>query len=889
MDLEQHTKKTGFTLGWQGSDSVPVKSQDGFSQMRPWQIDAFEQLKEAPFMILNAPMGSGKSWMMCLLSAFKMQNDNMLRTIIAVPQTIISSGFAEAHLQMPDGQKLHWQIKNNLCKDEAGSQGTVARAISWLGRSPQDFSDRVMLCTHATLLHVYRKLKSENRLYLLNNTLLWIDEAHHIKNIKAEGFEEAVINNGIGELVAFLLNQNDMHVQVGLTTASFFRGDRASLLTDDMEKKFKRFNLPYDVYLKSMKHLKSFSFDFVLGGHNSYIKSIELLAKDSTRKDIVYIPHPVSQNSTGDKHQEVADIMSTYGTVLGINEHGVTIVSREADELKVLDLVSEDRRNDKKEFLNNPVLKERVDALDVIIALNMFKEGANWIYADRCIIAGARSSLVDVVQMVGRLFRDAPGKNHVEVIQILPFSLDQQDKEKFRENLNDYLKAVYASLILENILNPVKIKSMQKAEKDNEASEKEGDSVKQNWLSMVLPDDARQQALLEEVNDRLVAIVGENKEAINDTRVLYDEYSKIMPEILEGYGVAEHKQEVAKQVWGTLVRRSMQMQGISVENIDFNIIQETHPLEFLLRYTSNVCDINTFEKLREAIAQSRNFRPLPEARDFVKELGLKSETGWRSYIAGDMPHLPPLPKDIPKAPWVAYKDLGWQNWGDFLGTGMIAPRLRPYRSYESASDFAKNLNLSRKDEWALYVTGKMPWLPALPTDIPSDPRKVYSRVEYGQAWVSWGIFLGTNRISNQAKSKKWKPYNDTCGFAQRLNLKTAKDWREYVSGRLPNLPELPDDMPKKPDEVYEEWIDWTTFLGNKEVSKFNSQRTFLTFEQAREFVHKLGLNNLKDWQDYCAGKIENLAEKPLEIPSNPSKKYKNSGWVNLQDWLGTTK
>ena len=54
--------------------------------------------------------------------------------------------------------------------------------------------------------------------------------------------------------------------------------------------------------------------------------------------------------------------------------------------------------------------------------------------------------LVDIIQNGGTSVRSAKGKKHVEVIQLLPFSLDQTNASVFRDNLNDYLKAIYASL-----------------------------------------------------------------------------------------------------------------------------------------------------------------------------------------------------------------------------------------------------------------------------------------------------------------------------------------------------------------------------------------------------------------------------------------------------------
>jgi signal peptidase I len=100
---------------------------------------------------------------------------------------------------------------------------------------------------------------------------------------------------------------------------------------------------------------------------------------------------------------------------------------------------------------------EQVAVRDAVIALGMFKEGANWIWADRSMIVGIRESLVEIMQIIGRLFRDAVGKTHVEVIQLLPFALDQTHDD-FKDNLNNYMKAIFASLILENILHPVQIK-----------------------------------------------------------------------------------------------------------------------------------------------------------------------------------------------------------------------------------------------------------------------------------------------------------------------------------------------------------------------------------------------------------------------------------------------
>ena len=426
----------------------------------------------------------------------------------------------------------------------------------------------------ATLVKTYKKLKESGSLGLLHDLLIWVDEAHHVKNIAMEDIEGQVISNGIGDLVRYCLDTPNSVIELGLTTASFFRGDRCSLLTPQMEERFSRFNLPYDEYLRSMKYLKSFSFDFVLCGYE-YTNAIGMLAKERRGKDIIYIPHPKSRHSTGDKYQEVKSIFHEYqkahtGELIDTAD-GLNILQSPVKAFKMLDLVDEDRRIEKKEFLNSDDLKEQRDALDLIIALGMFKEGANWIWADRSIIVGVRASLVDIVQMMGRLFRDAKDKKHVEVVQLLPFSLDQQN-ETFLDNLNNYLKAIYASLILEDVFNPVKLNSPSISDKSRR-TDLFNDGSHTLPMSELIPDESTRLSVIDNVISRLATLSNSEHEQGKDITSLYEEYQNTLPEILENYGITDHVEEIGKKIWGMLTRRTLKMQGIAIEDIDFKIVR----------------------------------------------------------------------------------------------------------------------------------------------------------------------------------------------------------------------------------------------------------------------------------------------------------------------------
>jgi len=81
-----------------------------------------------------------------------------------------------------------------------------------------------------------------------------------------------------------------------------------------MAASFEKYELPLDKYLKTMKHLRSFNYDFLLCGHD-YTKAMGDIIKHKKGKDIVWIPHTVSQHSSGDKYLEAKKIIQEYQDV----------------------------------------------------------------------------------------------------------------------------------------------------------------------------------------------------------------------------------------------------------------------------------------------------------------------------------------------------------------------------------------------------------------------------------------------------------------------------------------------------------------------------------------------------------------------------------------------
>ena len=88
--------------------------------------------------------------------------------------------------------------------------------------------------------------------------------------------------------------------------------------------------------------------------------------------------------------------------------------------------------------------------MDVIIALGMAKEGFDWPFAEHALTVGYRASLTEVIQIIGRVTRDSPGKSHAQFTNLIAEPDASQGEVKV--SVNNMLKAITASLLMEQVL-----------------------------------------------------------------------------------------------------------------------------------------------------------------------------------------------------------------------------------------------------------------------------------------------------------------------------------------------------------------------------------------------------------------------------------------------------
>ncbi|XRA96310.1 methyltransferase domain-containing protein [Pycnococcus provasolii] len=122
---------------------------------------------------------------------------------------------------------------------------------------------------------------------------------------------------------------------------------------------------------------------------------------------------------------------------------------------------------------------------------------------------------------------------------------------------------------------------------------------------------------------------------------------------------------------------------------------------------------------------------------------------------------------------------------------------------------------------------------------------------------------------------KHRGFEDARAYVRTLGLKSVKEWQAWrASGARPR------DIPSAPDKMYAStgWTSYGDFLGYK-IGKVAGN--FRGFEDARGYVHTLGLKSMKEWWAWSTS-----GARPHDIPSAPDRTYKSAGWLSYPDFLG---
>ena len=403
--------------------------------MRQMQERAFDKRGEQ-YLLIKSPPASGKSRALMFIALDKLINQGVKQAIIVVPEKSIGSSFHDEPLSK-HGFWADWHVepKWNLCDAPGNDNGGKVNALGTFLES----DDKVLVCTHATFRFAVDKFGID----AFDDRLIAVDEFHHVS---------ANPDNKLGLHLGEFIARDRVHVVA--MTGSYFRGDAEAVLAPQDEGKFESVTYTYYEQLNGYQYLKQLDIGYFFYS-DSYADDI-LKVLNPAEKTIIHIPNVNSRESTKDKIKEVEHIIEELGAWQGTDPATGFQLVKTADGriLRIADLVDDDptKRDRVSAALKNPTQKNNRDHVDIIIALGMAKEGFDWIWCEHALTVGYRSSLTEIVQIIGRATRDAPGKTRARFSNLIaePAAAD----DIVTEAVNDTLKAIAASLLMEQVLAP---------------------------------------------------------------------------------------------------------------------------------------------------------------------------------------------------------------------------------------------------------------------------------------------------------------------------------------------------------------------------------------------------------------------------------------------------
>ena len=404
--------------------------------MRPMQARVYAQ-RDQRFLLVKAPPASGKSRALMFVALYKLHQRQVHHVVVAVPERSIGGSFRTTKLT-PAFPYEDWEVAPyfNLC--DAGDERSKTQRFQEFFRQS---AASILVCTHATL----RSAMKELEVSVWDGSLLAVDEFHHAS---------ADANSGLGDVVRRVMNESTGHVIA--MTGSYFRGDGLPVLRPEDEARFTPVTYDYYEQLTGYQHLKRLRLGYFFYQGNYLDRLGEVL--DSRKKTIIHIPSVNSRASTGNKHTEVDTILNLIGKPdpnlpRDPNRGGIYRRLRHDDGSLVLvaDLV-EDEAKERGPLQAELQKKLGRDDLDIIIALGTAKEGFDWEWCEQCLTIGVRGSLTEVIQIIGRCTRDCPGKSETSFVNLI--SQPEANQDDVKVAVNDFIKAITASLLMEQVMSP---------------------------------------------------------------------------------------------------------------------------------------------------------------------------------------------------------------------------------------------------------------------------------------------------------------------------------------------------------------------------------------------------------------------------------------------------
>lgn len=569
--------------------------------MREMQARVYEK-RNSKYLLVKAPPASGKSRALMFVGLDKLKNQGLKKIIIAVPERSIGKSFRNTELKKY-GFYWDWNVKpqNNLTIG-IGETSKVKRFVEFMNSNEKE--DNILISTHATLRYAFEELDDS----VFDNSLLAIDEFHHVSRD-----DSSVLGNALRSI----MSNSSAHILA--MTGSYFRGDSVQILEPNDEDKFEKVTYTYYEQLNGYQYLKSFAmgYSFYRGQYTEALDEVI----DVSKKSIIHIPNVNSSESTKEKYDEVDRIMDVIsdGGDVHQNSDGIYEVNRpDEKQLLVADLVNEESRDKVTSYLANITDDiEDLNKLDIIIALGMAKEGFDWPFAEYALTIGYRNSLTEIIQIIGRVTRDSANKSHAQFTNLIA-QPDAQDDEVLYA-VNNLMKAITASLLMEQVLAPVynfKPKDKKLDNLDEISIKGLNPSDKTERTEKIIKDDMAdlKSSILQSKDIQNAIVSGSDAEMINKTlvpRVIIERYPDLTDEELETvrqHTVANVNFSASSKVMSNDGNREiikMSDKFINIDELNIDLIDSINPFQRAYEMISRDINAPTLQFIQDYMSSKK--------------------------------------------------------------------------------------------------------------------------------------------------------------------------------------------------------------------------------------------------------------------------------------------
>lgn len=579
--------------------------------MREMQQIAFKA-NSAQYLLIKAPPASGKSRALMFIALEKLQNQGIKKVIVAVPERNIGASFKATALSK-DGFFADWTPNPhyNLCTS-GSEKSKVSALLEFL-----DSDEKILICTHATFRFACDELDSKQ----FNDCLIAIDEFHHVS---ADG------DNRLGEVMKNIMAKSNAHIVA--MTGSYFRGDNVPVLLPEDEIKFTKVTYNYYQQLNGYEYLKSLGigYHFYTGRYfkKPFDKDISALAEilDVTKKTIIHIPNVNANESSKDKMAEVGHIIDVLGDVDYQDPDTGVIYVKDAQTgktLKIADLVNDELKEREKisTYLRTHAMDD-MDAIDIIIALGMAKEGFDWPFCEHALTIGYRGSLTEIIQIIGRATRDSSNKTHAQFTNLIAEPNAEGTEVKIA--VNNMLKAITASLLMEQVLAPnfnFKLKSEDENEAENDKKNDDENTIRVRGFKT--PTSQRAKDIIEQDLNDLKAKI------LQDNTMLKAMPGNVEPEVINKVLIPKIIKEIypdlndeeVETVRQHVVLDSVVKNGEIVEQADKKFIRMANSFVNIDDIHIDLIDqINPFQKAFEILSKAITTKTLKLIDDHIQSI-----------------------------------------------------------------------------------------------------------------------------------------------------------------------------------------------------------------------------------------------------------------------------